>query len=99
VRAAWRFECRTCTPPRGARIETQEQSKAQKIALEDTKNSVITRTAMAYLELGKVRHSLRPIAQGARKREKILQVTAGSPGEGYELPVEVDESPAHEKRR
>src|SRR6266480_1141961 len=43
-------------PLRGQSKETQEQSKAQKIALEDTKNSVITRTAMAYLELGKVRH-------------------------------------------
>src|SRR6267378_2065587 len=45
-------------PLRGQAKETQEQAKAQKIALEDTKNSVISRTAMAYLELGKVRHSL-----------------------------------------
>src|SRR5216684_3222387 len=42
-------------PLRGQAKETQEQAKAQKILLEDAKNSVITRTAMAYLELGKVR--------------------------------------------
>src|SRR6266478_4324880 len=34
-------------PLRGQAKETQEQSKAQKILLEDAKNSVITRTAMA----------------------------------------------------
>src|SRR5712672_4856674 len=41
-------------PLRGQAKETQEQAKAQKISLEETKNSVVTRTAMAYLELGKV---------------------------------------------
>src|ERR1700752_3782873 len=45
-------------PLHGQAKEQQEQAKAQKIVLEEAKNSVITRTAMAYLELGKVRHSL-----------------------------------------
>src|ERR1700687_2717 len=45
-------------PLRGQAKETQEQAKAQKIVLEDARNNVISRTAMAYLELGKVRHSL-----------------------------------------
>jgi len=76
-------------PLRGQAKETQEQSKAQKIALEDTKNSVITRTAMAYLELGKVRHSLDLLRKGQESAEKILQVTQDRQGEGYELPVEV----------
>ena len=43
-------------PLRGQAKETEEQSKAQKIVLEDAKSNVITRTAMAYLELGKERH-------------------------------------------
>src|SRR6266478_8050537 len=34
-------------PLRGQAKETQEQAKAQRILLEDAKNSVITRTAMA----------------------------------------------------
>src|SRR3989441_3864261 len=76
-------------PLRGQSKETQEQSKAQKIALEDTKNSVITRTAMAYLELGKVRHSLDLLRKEQESAEKILQVTQDRQGEGYELPVEV----------
>jgi outer membrane protein TolC len=76
-------------PLRGQAKETQEQSKAQKIMLEDTKNSVITRTAMAYLELGKVRHSLELLRKEQESAEKILEVTQERQGEGYELPVEV----------
>src|SRR5215472_279921 len=45
-------------PLRGQSKELQEQAKSQKIALEEARNDVISRTAMAYLELGKVRHSL-----------------------------------------
>jgi len=63
---------------------------------KNTKNSVITRTAMAYLELGKVRHSSTYLRKEQESAEKILQVTQDRQGEGYELPVEVDESPAHE---
>src|SRR5258707_898240 len=44
-------------PLRGQGKEQQEQVKAQKVALEDARNSVIVRTASAYLELVKVRHS------------------------------------------
>src|SRR5271169_1106983 len=76
-------------PLRGQSKESQEQAKAQKIALEDVKNSVITRTAMAYLELGKVRHSLELLRREQESADKILQVTQERQGEGYELPVEV----------
>ena len=76
-------------PLRGQAKEMQEQAKAQKIALEDTKNSVITRTAMAYLELGKVWHSLQLLRKEQESAEKILQVTQERQGEGFELPVEV----------
>jgi outer membrane protein TolC len=76
-------------PLRGQAKETQEQAKGQKIMLEDAKNSVITRTAMAYLELGKVRHSLELLRKEQESAEKILQVTRERQGEGYELPVEV----------
>jgi outer membrane protein TolC len=76
-------------PLRGQAKEMQEQSKAQKIVLEDAKNSVITRTAMAYLELGKVRHSLELLRKEQESAGKILEVTQERQGEGYELPVEV----------
>jgi outer membrane protein len=76
-------------PLRGQAKEMQEQSSSQKIVLEDMRNSVITRTAMAYLELGKVRHSLELLRKEGESAEKILQVTQERQGEGFELPVEV----------
>jgi outer membrane protein TolC len=76
-------------PLRGQAKELQEQAKAQKIALEDTKNGVITRTAMAYLELAKVRHSLELLAKEQESAEKIVQVTQERQSEGFELPMEV----------
>src|SRR5215470_6047617 len=45
-------------PLRGQGREQQEQAKAQRILLADARNSVIVRTASAYLELGKVRHAV-----------------------------------------
>jgi outer membrane protein len=79
-------------PLRGQGREQAENARAQRIALEDTKNAVITRTAMAYLELGKVRHSLELLVKEKESAEKILQVTQQRQGEGYELPMEVTRS-------
>jgi outer membrane protein len=76
-------------PLRGQAREMQEQSNSQKIVLEDMRNSVIARTAMAYLELGKVQHSLELLRKERESAEKILQVTQERQGEGFELPVEV----------
>src|SRR5579864_3750498 len=76
-------------PLRGQAKEQQEQAKAQRIALEEAKNSVISRTAMAYLELGKVRHSLELLHAEQDSAEKIIQVTQERQGQGLELPVEV----------
>ncbi|HKW32205.1 MAG TPA: TolC family protein [Candidatus Acidoferrum sp.] len=79
-------------PLRGQAKEQQEQARAQKIALEEAKNSVISRTAMAYLELGKVRHSLDLLRAEQESAEKILQVTQERESQGFELPVEVTKS-------
>ena len=76
-------------PLRGRGKELQEQARGQKILLENMRDSVIARTAAAYLELGKVRHSLELLRMEQESAEKILQVTQERQGEGYELPVEV----------
>ena len=44
---------------------------------------------MAYLELGKVRHSLELLRGERESADKILQITQERQGEGYELPMEV----------
>jgi outer membrane protein len=76
-------------PLRGRAKQLEEQSSAQKIVLEDVRNSVIARTAMAYLELGKVRHSVELLRKERESADKILQVTQERQGEGFELPMEV----------
>ncbi len=76
-------------PLRGQAKEMREQSKSQLIVLEEAKNNVIARTAMAYLELGKVQHSLEILRKEGESAEKILQVTQERQGEGFELQVEV----------
>jgi outer membrane protein TolC len=76
-------------PLRGQGRELAEQARSQKIALEDVKNSVIQRTAMAYLELVKVRHSLELLRAERDSAEKILLITQDRQQEGYELPMEV----------
>jgi outer membrane protein TolC len=76
-------------PLRGQAKEQQEQTKAQRIILSDVRNNVIARTAMAYLELSKVRHCMELLRKEQESAEKILQVTQERQGEGYELPVDV----------
>jgi outer membrane protein TolC len=74
---------------RGQGKEREEQARAQKITLEDARNSVIARTASAYLELVKVRHSAELLLKEGASAEKILGVVQQRAGEGFELPVEV----------
>src|SRR5215468_6375071 len=75
-------------PLRGQGKEQVEQAKAQKIVLEDVRNSVIVRTASAYLELVKVRHSAELLGREQDSAQKILGVVEQRAGEGFELPVE-----------
>ncbi|MGB7280640.1 MAG: TolC family protein [Candidatus Acidiferrum sp.] len=76
-------------PLKGQGKELEEQARSQKFVLEDVRNGVIARTAMAYLELVKVRHSLELLRAEQESADKILQVTQEREGEGYELPMEV----------
>jgi len=76
-------------PLRGMAKEQAEQAKAQRMALEDTRNIVMERVASAYLELVKVRHSVELLRKEKDSAEKIVDVTQERLGEGYELPAEV----------
>ena len=76
-------------PLRGLGKEQQEQAKAQRVLLEDARSSVIMRTASAYLELVKVRHSEELLQKERESAEKIAGVVQQRADEGYELPVEV----------
>jgi outer membrane protein TolC len=77
---------------RGQAKELQEQARSQRILLDDARNSVIARTAAAYLELGMVRHSLDLLRKEQSSADKILEVTQQREKENFELPVEVTRS-------
>jgi outer membrane protein TolC len=79
-------------PLRGQAKELQEQAKSQRILLEDARNTVISRTAAAYLELGMVRHSLDLLRKEQTSADKIAEVTQQRQKENLELPVEVTRS-------
>lgn len=79
-------------PLRGQAKEQEEQARAQRILLEDARNSVISRTAMAYLELAKIRHSLQILSEEESGAGRILQVTQERETEGLELPVRITEA-------
>jgi len=76
-------------PLRGLAKEQQEQVRAQRAVLEDTRNLVMLPVASGYLELVKVRHSLELLRKEKESADKIVDVTKQREGEGYELPVEV----------
>jgi outer membrane protein TolC len=79
-------------PLRGLEREQQEEARAQRFALEQTRELVMMRTASAYLELVKVRNSLELLRKEKESTEKILEVTKQREGEGFELPMEVTRS-------
>jgi len=76
-------------PLRGLEKEQAEQARAQRIALDETRNLVVQRVATAYLELVKVRHSLELLRKEKDSAEKIVEVTQEREGEGFELATEV----------
>ncbi len=76
-------------PLRGLAREQEEQAKAQRLVLQDTRLAVMEQVTMAYLELVKVRHTLELLRKEKDSAEKIVNVTQERQKEGYELPTEV----------
>ena len=66
----------------------EERAKNQKIELDRTRDDVVVRTATAYLELAKVRHSLDLMRSEQASGEKILQVVRERVAANQELPME-----------
>jgi outer membrane protein TolC len=79
-------------PLRGQAKELQEQGKSQRILVTDMQNTVIARTAAAYLELVMVRHSLDLLRKEGESADKILGITQEREKENLELPVEITRS-------
>jgi outer membrane protein len=77
---------------KGEQHAAEDRAKNQKLELDRTRDDVIVRTATAYLELGKVRHSLELMRSEQASGEKILGVIRERVAANQELPIEVTRS-------
>jgi outer membrane protein len=76
-------------PLRGEYRASEDRAQIQRIEADRVRDAVIVRAASAYLELAKVRHSLRLLRQERESATKISGVTRERAREGMELDVEV----------
>jgi len=76
-------------PLRGQLKAAEDRAESQRLEVERTRGVVIVRTASAYLELAKVRHSLELLRGEEASAEKILGVTRERAAVGQELPIEI----------
>lgn len=83
---------------RGQTRAAQDRSEAQRLELEKTRNLVMLQTSSAYLELGKVRHSLELTRAQRQSNARILAFTRERLSEGLELPIEVTRAELNEAR-
>ncbi len=68
---------------------SDERREAQRLEVEKTKNTVMLQTSSAYLELGKVRHSLDLTVTQSQSNARIREFTQQRVNEGLELPIEI----------
>jgi outer membrane protein TolC len=76
-------------PLRGQYRASVERAEVQRIEADRARDAVILRAAISYLELAKVRHSLRLLRQERESATKIADVTRERAKEGLELAIEV----------
>jgi outer membrane protein TolC len=77
---------------KGQQHAAEERAKNQKLEMDRTRDNVIVRTATAYLELAKVRHSLELMRGEQASGEKILRVIRERVAANQELPIEITRS-------
>ncbi len=77
------------SPLRGELRAAQGEAESRRAAVEQTRDSVMLRAALAYLELAKVRHSLQLLRNERVSAQRIFDVTRERASEGLELPVQV----------
>jgi len=83
---------------RGQARAATDRMEEQRLELEKTRNSVMLSTSTAYLELGKVRHSLELMRNQRQSNARILAFTRERINEGLELPIEATRAELAEAR-
>lgn len=75
-------------PLTGVLRASEERAKAERMDIDRTQDAVMLQTATLYLELAKVRHTLKLLRGERASASKIVDVTRARSGEGLELPIE-----------
>lgn len=75
-------------PAKGEVRAAEDRLKAQRIAVDGTRDKVMMRVASDYLELREVRHSLDLLRQERVSAQKVLEITQDRVKAGLELPID-----------
>lgn len=76
-------------PLKGEQRAAEQRAEAQRLSVDDVRDSVMSRAALDYLELAKVRHALDLMRAERLSAGRILDATRERADAGRELPVEV----------
>ncbi|MBZ5644354.1 MAG: TolC family protein [Acidobacteriia bacterium] len=76
-------------PLKGDQRAAEQRAQSQQLSVESTRDAVMVRAALEYLELAKVRHELELLRSERLSASRILDATRERSEAGRELPVEV----------
>jgi outer membrane protein TolC len=76
-------------PLKGEQRAAEQRSEGQRLSMDDVRDAVMTRAALDYLELAKVRHALELMRAERLSAGRILDTTRERADSGRELPIEV----------
>jgi outer membrane protein TolC len=76
-------------PLKGEQHAAEQRAEEQRLSMDDVRDAVMSRAALDYLELAKVRHALELMHSERMSAGRILDATRDRADTGRELPIEV----------
>ncbi len=76
-------------PLKGEQRAAEQRAEEQRLSIDDVRDAVMSRAALDYLELAKVRHALELMHSERTSAGHILDATRERTDTGRELPIEV----------
>ena len=76
-------------PLKGEQHAAEQRAEEQRLSMDEVRDTVMTRAALDYLELAKVRHALDLMHSERTSAGRILEATRERADNGRELPIEV----------
>ena len=76
-------------PLKGEQHAAEQQAEEQRLSIDDVRDAVMSRAALDYLELAKVRHAVELMRSERTSAGRILDVTRQRVDTGRQLPVDL----------